>query len=185
MTTKKTRAKFEAVLQRPADPGPGPDADWAFVLLPKAASDLLPRRGRTSVDGTLAGAPFRATLEPDGQRSHWLKVDTALRGAAGVEVGDSVAIELWPLDAEPDPALPEDLAKALRAHPDARASWDSTTPLARVDWIHWIESAKQEKTRAKRVAEACDKLASGQRAVCCFDPSGFYSKAFKPPRAGD
>jgi hypothetical protein len=129
-----------------------------------------------------ADPAFRATLEPDGQRSHWLKVDAKLRKKAGVAVGDTVEIELRPVDEEPDPALPADFAKALRADPDARATWDSATPLAHVDWIHWIESAKQEKTRGKRIAEACDKLASGKRTVCCFDPSGFYSKAFKAPR---
>lgn len=184
MKTPPAHASFDAVLQRPADPGPGPDADWAFVVLPESASATLPRRGRTSVDGTLAGAPFRATLEPDGQRSHWLKVDAALREAAGVAIGDTVAITLRPADPEPEPALPDDLASALRAHPDARATWDQATTLAHVDWIHWIESAKQARTREKRIAEACDKLASGQRAVCCFDPSGVYSKAFKAPRAG-
>ena len=40
-----------------------------------------------------ARAPFQATLEPDGQGSHWLKVDKALREAAGVAAGDSVALE--------------------------------------------------------------------------------------------
>jgi hypothetical protein len=49
--------------------------------------------------------------------------------------------------------------------------------------VHWIESAKQAKTRAKRVEGACDMLAKGKRRVCCFDPSGYYSKAFAAPQA--
>lgn len=57
--------------------------------------------------------------------------------------------------------------------------------LARVDWIHWIVSAKQAKTRAKRISDACSKLAAGERRVCCFDVSGFYSKALKAPMAAD
>jgi hypothetical protein len=52
-----------------------------------------------------------------------------------------------------------------------------------VDWIHWIESAKQAKTRAKRVRTACEMLAAGKKRVCCFDPSGYYSKAFRAPEA--
>lgn len=55
--------------------------------------------------------------------------------------------------------------------------------VARVDWIHWIVSAKQAQTRAKRISDACEMLASGERRVCCFDPSGFYSKAFGAPKA--
>ena len=39
-----------------------------------------------TVEGSLEGQPFQATLEPDGQGSHWLKIDKALREAAGVAV---------------------------------------------------------------------------------------------------
>jgi hypothetical protein len=180
--TKTSASRFEAKLLRPAKPR---DASWTFVVLPEEASANLPRRGRTSVDGTLNGHAFTAMLEPDGRLSHWLKVDEALRKAAGAAVGDTVALEIAPVASEPEPVLPPDLRQALDGAPEARATWDDTTTLARVDWVHWIESAKQAATRAKRVAEACDKLASGQRRVCCFDPSGYYSKAFTAPAATD
>jgi hypothetical protein len=54
-----------------------------------------------------------------------------------------------------------------------------------VDWIHWITSARQPATRSKRIADACDMLASGKRRVCCFDSSGHYSKTFAAPEAAD
>ncbi|OHE82023.1 MAG: hypothetical protein A2X76_04655 [Lysobacterales bacterium GWF1_69_6] len=171
---------FEARLQQPAEPGP---EDWAFLVLPKAVSDGLPRRGRTTVDGKLNGVAFRQTLEPDGQLSHWLRVDGELLEAAGARAGDLVTVEVAPVAEEPEPEVPEDLADALRANPEANHGWHATTPVARLDWIHWITSAKQARTRGKRIADACDMLASGKRRVCCFDPSGFYSKAFTSPKA--
>jgi hypothetical protein len=137
------------------------------------------------VEGTLNGRAFTATLEPDGRLSHWLKVDAALREAAGVAIGDTVVLEIAPVAREPEPDLPPDLRKALDEAPGARATWEGTTTLARVDWIHWMTSAKQPATRAKRIADACDMLASGKRRVCCFDPSGYYSKAFGAPEAAD
>jgi hypothetical protein len=182
MPKKDTRSRFQTTLLRPAEP---PGANWAFVVLPAEASARLPRRGRTTVEGTLNGHGFRATLEPDGRLSHWLKVDEALREAAGAAFGDEVAVEIAAVAREPEPVVPPDLRRALDDAPDALAAWESTTTLARVDWIHWIESAKQAATRDKRVAEACDKLASGQRRVCCFDPSGYYSKALSAPDAAD
>ena len=181
MTSSDVNARFKARLLRPALPKGS--ASWAFLLLPKAASAKLPRRGRTTVMGTLNGHPFQATLEPDGQLSHWLQVSKALREAAGADVGDIVELDLVPVDAEPEPQLPPDLHKALSAAIGARGVWNDTTTLARLDWIHWIESAKQSKTRAKRVSDACDLLASGKKRVCCFDPSGYYSKALKAPEA--
>lgn len=183
MTSKTTTACFKATLQRPADAGL--DSSWAFLMLPKEASDQLPRRGRTTVDGTINGTSFRETLEPDGQLSHWLRVSAELQKAAGVVFGDIVAVEMSPVVQEPDPAVPEDLQSALKADPQACLAWGSTTTVARLDWIHWITSAKQAKTRAKRICDACDMLASGKGRVCCFDTSGFYSKAFKAPRAAD
>jgi hypothetical protein len=182
MTRKNTPSRFEAKLQRPAEPH---GASWAFVLLPAEASARLPRRGRTSVEGTLNGQAFRATLEPDGRRSHWLKVGKALRGAAHAAIGDVVELELVPVAREPEPKLPPDLRRMLDDAPEARSTWDSATTLARVDWIHWITSAKQPATRTKRIADARDMLASGKQRVCCFDPSGYYSKAFGAPVAAD
>lgn len=135
--------------------------------------------------GTLNGHPMQTMLEPDGQLGHWLKVPRALGEAAGVRIGDLVSMQITPADPEPEPRLPMDLAQALAAHPAAKSAWESTTTIARVDWIHWIESAKQTKTRQRRVDNACDMLSSGKKRVCCFDPSGYYSKALGAPRAAE
>jgi hypothetical protein len=172
---------FKTTLLRRADAAGG--GARAFLVLPKSASDILPRRGRTSVEGTINGQPFKATLEPDGQLGHWFAVDEELRVAAGAEFEDTVTVRISPAQPEPEPALPRDLRQALDAAPAAKAVWKNTTTLARVDWIHWIESAKQAKTRERRVENACDMLASGKKRVCCFDPSGYYSKSLSAPQA--
>lgn len=183
MQARNFAIQFTTLLLRPATSGN--DDSWGFIVLPKAASEQLPRRGRTSVDGTLNGYPFQATLDPDGQLSHWLKVGKDLRDAAGVDIGDSVTVQMSPADPEPEPQLPDDLHEALAATPAARAVWEKTTTIARLDWIHWIESAKQAATRTRRVENACDMLASGKKRVCCFDQSGYYSKSLSAPDAAD
>jgi hypothetical protein len=183
MTQVNKTSRFQTTLQRPRQADDA--SSWAFVVLPKAVSETLPRRGRTSVDGVLNGQRFTATLEPDGQLSHWLRVDAALQAAAGVAAGDVVTLQVEPVQQEPEPALPSDLEQALAAAPEARSVWDATTTIARVDWIHWVTSAKQARTRAKRIRDACDMLASGKKRVCCFDPSGYYSKALRAPKAAE
>ena len=183
MPATDATSRFEATLRRPAKPGD--DSSWAFVVLPKEASAKLPRRGRTSVEGTINGRPVQATLEPDGQLSHWLRISAALLEAAQAAIGDTVTVELAPAKQELEPDIPADFQKALAATPEAHRVWSSTTTLARVDWIHWMTSAKQSATRAKRIADACDMLASGKKHVCCFDSSGYYSKAFRAPEAED
>lgn len=183
MNQVASKFRFNAKLLRPAKPGT--DISWAFVVLPKDASEKLPRRGRTTIEGAINGHVFQATLEPDGQLSHWLRVSKELREAAGADVGDIVTLEISPVAEEPEPEIPADFQKALEAAPEAKRVWNGTTTIARLDWIHWIASAKQLKTRAKRIGDACDMLASGKQQVCCFDRSGFYSKAFRAPEAAD
>ncbi len=175
--------KFSAKLLRPVDAGQ--NEAWAFVVLPKSVSEKLPRRGRVSVDGSINGHAFRVLLEPDGQKSHWLKIDEPMMKASGAGFGDKAQFEIVPVAEEPEPQTPDDLLQALKAHPDALATWQATTTIARLDWIHWVTTAKQAKTRVKRINDACDMLASGKKRVCCFDPSGFYSKAFCAPRAAE
>lgn len=176
------KIRFKARLLRPAAPK---GADWDFLVLPVEASARLPARGMVTVDGTLDGHPFQATLEPDGLGSHWLKVEKILKKAAGVAAGDEAALEMVPVDVEPEPAVPQDLREALAAHPAAHAQWEDITTVARRDWIHWITSGKKAQTRERRIGTACDMLASGKRRACCFDRSGMYSKAFCAPEAAE
>ena len=178
----KTTVRFKAKLLRPAENKKGDS--WTFLILPKDASAKLLSRGMTAIEGTINGFHFQAMLEPDGQKSHWLKVDRKLREAAGANAGDVVTLEITPVAEEPEPEVPADLRKALAgAAPKARALWSDITPIARRDWIHWITSAKQPETRARRIKNACSMLAAGKRRVCCFDRSGFYSKSLSAPKA--
>ena len=176
-----SKIRFKAKLFRPA--ATSAVGSWTFLILPKNASAKLPSRGMTTVEGTINDFPFRATLEPDGQRSHWLRVDRKMREAVGADAGDVVTLEIVPVGEEPEPRVPADLRKALAAAPKARALWSEITPIARRDWIHWIVSAKRPETRARRIDNACAMLAVGKRRVCCFDRSGFYSKGLSSPKA--
>ncbi|GGO73269.1 YdeI/OmpD-associated family protein [Bowmanella pacifica] len=176
--TQETKSQFHAELLRPKVAG---GEAWAFVVLPLEVSQKLPRRGRTSIDGRINSHSFTAQLEPDGQKSHWLKLEQPLMLAAAVNVGDIVEFEIQAVAQEPEPEVPDDFQQALASAPEALAIWQATTTLARVDWLHWITTAKQAKTRIKRIDDACNMLASGKKRVCCFDPSGFYSKALSAP----
>jgi hypothetical protein len=169
--------RFRATLLRPkaTAKGTGKAVSWSFLILPKAASAQLPSRSMVSVHGMFDGVAFQATLEPDGQGGHWLKVDRALREAAGAEAGDVVRLEIAPVAEEPEPRVPADLRKALAsAQPGARKVWSDITPLARRDWIHWIVSARQAETRASdpndlrhaRQRQATPVLLRSLRDVC-------------------
>ena len=182
MSQTASKIRFKAKLLRPIDSEKA--ESWTFLTLPKNASAKLPTRGQLPIEGTINGFPFQAALEPDGQKSHWLKVDRKLTEAAGAEAGEIVALEIAPAGKDTEPEVPADLKKTLAAAaPQTRAVWSDITPNARRDWVHWIASAKQEETRTRRIKNACSMLAAGKRRVCCFDRSGFYSKSLSAPKA--
>lgn len=65
-------------------------------------------------------------------------------------------------------ALPDDLKAALLAAPEALATWADITPLARNEWICWVEDAKKPETRARRITWGCENLTDGKRRPCCW-----------------
>lgn len=64
--------------------------------------------------------------------------------------------------------LPADLRKTLVAHPDALALWNDITPLARNEWICWVENAKLIDTRNRRIERTAIELVEGMRRPCCW-----------------
>lgn len=65
-------------------------------------------------------------------------------------------------------AMPADLKKALIANASALDAWNSITPLARNEWICWVESAKLIETRERRIERTYTELAEGVRRPCCW-----------------
>ena len=65
-------------------------------------------------------------------------------------------------------AVPADLKKALTSDSQALTAWEDITPLARNEWICWIESAKKAETRSRRIEWGCSSLKDGKRRPCCW-----------------
>ena len=64
--------------------------------------------------------------------------------------------------------LPADVRKALIANTTALDAWKDITPLARNEFICWVEDAKQETTRERRIRRTQEELDEGQRRPCCW-----------------
>lgn len=64
--------------------------------------------------------------------------------------------------------LPADLKKVLSKDKKLREIWNDITPLARNEWICWVEGAKLIETRERRVTRTHDELLEGMRRPCCW-----------------
>jgi hypothetical protein len=88
----KSTIRFRAKLLRPK--ATEKIGSWIRLTLRMNASAMLPSRGMTMVEGTINGFPFRASLEPNGKGSHWLRVSKVMHDAAGADAGDTVTWRL-------------------------------------------------------------------------------------------
>jgi hypothetical protein len=140
-----------------------------LLRLPKGASAKLPSRGMVMIEGTMNGFHFKAPLEPDGNRGHWLNVEKGMLRAAKADTGDTIALEIEVSREWPEPEVPDDLENALKNSEKAHKTWKATTPAAHWDWIRWIRSTKNPETRKKRIEVASSKLEAGMRRPCCFN----------------
>jgi uncharacterized protein YdeI (YjbR/CyaY-like superfamily) len=93
--------------------------------------------------------------------------------------------KLKPIEEVIEPRVPADLRKVLSADPKAMARWLDVTPIARRDFILWIDSAKQPQTRQRRIESLPSRLAAGKRRPCCFAviPMNLYKALGANPKA--
>lgn len=163
MKTNTSTIRFESKLVQ---------ADrWIIALVPKELSkEQLPSRGQVFVKGTINGRDFAKVLEPDGNWSHWFKVDETMQQELGIGVGDKVTIEATPSKDWPEPDVPKDFAVALSGAPQkVKDKWKDITAMARWEWIRWVNSTGNMDTRAIRIEKSISKLNGTHRRPCCFN----------------
>jgi Domain of unknown function (DUF1905)/Bacteriocin-protection, YdeI or OmpD-Associated len=145
-------------------------AKSTILRLPVKASGKLPSRGQVAVQGTINGHGFQTVLEPDGSFGHWMAIDGKLQKTAAVSAGDTVTLELEALKGWPEPNVPQDLETALATAPQKiQDLWKDITPMARWEWVRWVNATPNADTRKRRVEVSISKMKSGKRRPCCFN----------------
>ena len=141
-----------------------------ILRLPEKASGKLPSRRQVAVQGTINGQGFWTVLEPDGYFGHWMRIDGKLQQTAALGAGDTATLEIESLKDWPEPNVPQDLEAALAAAPQKiQDLWKAITPMARWEWVRWVNATKNIDTRKRRVEVSVSKMKSGKRRPCCFN----------------
>lgn len=144
--------------------------EWLILPIPEQESGKLPARGQVSVTGKMNGVEFDTVLEPDGRWCHWMRVTNALQKATAVKAGDTVRVTITTSSVWPEPTVPEDFAAALKVAPQkVKDKWRDITPMARWEWIRWMNATLSQQTRAVRIEKTVSKLNGKHRRPCCFN----------------
>jgi Bacteriocin-protection, YdeI or OmpD-Associated/Domain of unknown function (DUF1905) len=116
---------------------------------------------RFPVVATVNGYTWRTSVVRMGGE-FLLGLSKEVRRGAGAEAGDEVDVTVE-LDTAPrEVEVPEALAAALAADPEARASFDRMAFTHRKEYARWIADAKQEQTRQRRLVQALEMIRAGK-----------------------
>jgi hypothetical protein len=137
----------------------GPAA--AIVLDDEQVASVGEGAKRFPVVATVNGYTWRNTVTR--MRGEFLLgLNRAVREAAGVQAGDAVDVQLV-LDTAPrEVEVPPALARALAADPAASEAFAALAFTHRKEYARWIEEAKRDETRERRVAKALEMLHEGR-----------------------
>ena len=137
----------------------GPAA--AFILDDEQVATVGEGAKRFPVVATINGHPFRLSVARMGGE-FLLGLRREVREQAGVEAGD--VVDLWlDLDSAPrEVEVPPALATALAADPEAKARFDGLAFTHRKEFACWVEEAKREETRERRVEQALEMIHAGR-----------------------
>lgn len=139
-----------------------PAEGWVCLNFPKSASKRLRSVSRVPVTGTINGFPFRTSAFPK-EGTHFLLVNKDMQRIANVGAGDRVKVVLK-VDTKPRIIeLPPELKKALSKSPAAKKAFDRLSYSHKREYVRWIEAARKEETRSRRIEEAIEMLSKGTK----------------------
>lgn len=131
--------------------------------VPEAIVTDLNAGKRPAVTVTLNGTySYRSTIAPMGG-SFWIPLAAEHREAAGLAAGDTVDVAVE-LDTAPRTIdVPDDLATAFAANPQAAAMWTSLSYSDQRFHALQLEGAKTDETRQRRLAKIIETLNAGRK----------------------
>jgi hypothetical protein len=135
-----------------------PGGVGAFIRVPRDVASKLGFKGRPKVRAVIAGAPYRGSLMPLGDGTFGLGVLKAIQQEKGVDIGDTITVELEADTEERTVQLPADLAAELARNKAAATAWDKLSYTNRKEIAFSLEEAKRPETRERRLKAALERL---------------------------
>lgn len=147
MSKKQT---FKAVIQNAGGGG-------AFVEVPFDVEKEFGSK-KPKVKALIEGVPYRGTLVRMGTDCHLLLVLKSIREQVGKTFGDEVKVTVEPDTEERVVEVPSELEKAFKTEKDAKTFFDKLSYTHQREYVTWINEAKKEETRQKRIAKTIEML---------------------------
>ncbi len=146
---------FKATIQNAGGGG-------AFVEVPFDVEKAFGAK-KPKVKAAFEGASYRGVLTRMGTEHHLLIILKEIRAQIGKTFGDKVKITVE-LDTEPRVIeVPKDLLKELKKDKNAKAFFDKLAYTHRREYVMWINEAKKDETRQRRIVKTIEMLKKGKK----------------------
>lgn len=140
----------------------GEKTGWTYIEIPADIAERIKPGNKKSfrVKGKLDKHGIEKTsLIPMGDGNFIMALNAGMRKAIGKRKGAMLKVQLQ-LDTSPL-QMNTELLECLEDEPKAKAFFEKLAPSHQKYYSNWIESAKTEPTRAKRIAQAINGFTKG------------------------
>ncbi|HKI53405.1 MAG TPA: YdeI/OmpD-associated family protein [Anaerolineales bacterium] len=146
---------FKATIQNAGGGG-------AFVEVPFDVEKVFGSK-RPKVKAMIEGVPYRGLLTRMGGPNHMLIILKGIREQIGKTFGDEIQVSVE-LDAEERVIeIPKDLMRELKKDKEAKTFFDKLSYTHQKEYVKWIEEAKKEETRLRRIVKTIEMLKKGNK----------------------
>jgi hypothetical protein len=134
---------------------------WTFLTVPFSVEKEYGSKAKVKVKGTIDGVSFQSTPLPLGGGKHNLVVKKEIRKKISKYAGDTVSVKMEKDTAKRVVKVPQDFRDAM--NPEAVEFFDGLAPSYKKLYVEWIEGAKKEETRLRRIAKAVKLLSERKK----------------------
>ncbi len=146
---------FDAVLV-----AKGPKGAWTHMAVPFDVERTFGSKARVPVAGTINGHPFRTSIMPNGDGTHYMAITKEMQAGAKARAGETVQVVMAVDTQTRTVEVPEDLTAALANHPELEKAFAAFAYSHRKEFVDWIIQAKRPETRARRIEKSLEMIAA-------------------------
>ena len=141
----------------------GPGGSWTCIRLPFSVEEVFGTKARLAVKGTINDFAFRSSVFPDGSGAHIMMINKAMQKGSGSKAGDIARVVMERDDTPRTLSVPKDLGNAIANERETEERWEAFSYSWKKEYLDWIEAAKREETRARRIEKAVTLVSAGKR----------------------
>jgi hypothetical protein len=135
-----------------------PSVDGAYIEFPYDVETEFGKKGQIKVVATFDGYAYRGSLIRMGYPCHIIGITQKIRKEIGKQPGDTVHVNIKQDTEERTVSVPGDLSILLAGSPAAAEVFSKLSYTHRKEYVNWINEAKREETRNKRLLKTIEML---------------------------